>query len=66
MYRTAFSIPSTGAQQSIITRQNVNTAQHRTAFGKYDMIAIAEAPSGEALGKALLIIGALELQLQRQ
>jgi uncharacterized protein with GYD domain len=26
-------------------------------FGKYDMVAIAEAPSDEAMGKALLIIG---------
>jgi uncharacterized protein with GYD domain len=26
-------------------------------FGKYDMVAIAEAPSDEAMGKAILIIG---------
>jgi uncharacterized protein with GYD domain len=26
-------------------------------FGKYDMVAIAEAPSDEAMGKAVLIIG---------
>ena len=26
-------------------------------FGRYDMIAIAEAPSDEAMGKALLMLG---------
>lgn len=26
-------------------------------FGKYDMVAIAEVPSDEAMGKAVLIIG---------
>jgi uncharacterized protein with GYD domain len=31
--------------------------EHYFVFGKYDMVSIAEAPSDEAMAKAVLIIG---------